>query len=42
MESLHVGDKVYYINREKSMYLAIIGNENIENGLLRSSLHENT
>ena len=33
MESLHAGDKVYYINREKSMYLAIIGNENIENGL---------
>ena len=33
MVSLHAGDKVYYINREKSMYLAIIGNENIENGL---------
>ena len=33
MESLHAGDKVYYINREKSMYLAIIGNEDIENGL---------
>ena len=33
MENLHAGDKVYYINREKSMYLAIIGNENIENGL---------
>ena len=33
MENLHAGDKVYYINREKSMYLAIIGNEDIENGL---------
>ena len=32
-ESLKPGDKVYYINRDKSMYLAIIGKENIENGL---------
>jgi len=27
------GDKVYYINRDKTMYLAIIGEEPIENGL---------
>ena len=32
-ESLKPGDKVYYINREKSMYLAIIGKENVEKGL---------
>lgn len=31
--SLKAGDKVYYINREKSMYLAVIGKENIENGV---------
>ena len=31
--SLKVGDKVYYINREKSMYLAVIGKEDIENGI---------
>ena len=30
--SLKSGDKVYFINREKSMYLAVIGKENIENG----------
>lgn len=28
--SLKAGDKVYFVNREKSMYLAIIGKENIE------------
>lgn len=32
-ETLKTGDKVYYINREKSMYLAIIGKENIEKGV---------
>ena len=32
-ENLKVGDKVFFINREKSMYLAIIGEENIEKGL---------
>lgn len=31
--NLKVGDKVYYINRDKSMYLAIIGEESIENGI---------
>ena len=30
---LKKGDKVYYINREKSMYLAVIGEEPLENGL---------
>lgn len=32
-EQLKPGDKIYFINREKSMYLAIIGTEDIENGL---------
>ena len=32
-ENLKPGDKVYYINRGKSMYLAVIGNEPIENGI---------
>lgn len=31
--NLKAGDKVYYINREKSMYLAIIGKNNIEKGI---------
>ena len=31
--TLKPGDKVYFINREKSMYLAIIGQNSIENGL---------
>ena len=30
---LKPGDKVYYINREKSMYMAVIGNEPMENGI---------
>lgn len=30
---LKPGDKVYFINREKSMYLAVIGSEKIENGV---------
>ena len=33
VETLKPGDRIYYINRGKSMYLAIIGNENIENGV---------
>ncbi len=32
-ETLKPGDKVYFINRKKSMYLAIIGENGIENGL---------
>ena len=32
-QNLVVGDKVYYINHEKSMYLAVIGNKPLENGL---------
>lgn len=32
-EQLKPGDKIYFINRDKSMYLAIIGTEDIENGL---------
>ena len=32
-DTLKPGDKVYFINRKKSMYLAIIGENSIENGL---------
>ena len=32
-EDLKAGDKVFFVNRGKSMYLAVIGTENIENGL---------
>ncbi len=32
-ETLKPGDKVYFINREKSMYLAIIGEKSVEEGL---------
>ena len=33
IKELKPGDKVYYINHEKSMYLAIIGKDDIEKGL---------
>ena len=33
VSSLNPGDKVYYINRGKSMYLAVIGYDSIENGI---------
>lgn len=33
VETLNPGDKVYFVNREKSMYLAVIGTENLEKGL---------
>ena len=33
IQSLQTGDKVYFINRNKSMYLAVIGKQPIENGL---------
>lgn len=32
-EYLQTGDKVYYVNREKSIYIAVIGKEKLENGL---------
>ena len=32
-ENLVSGDKVYYVNREKSIYMAVIGKEKIEKGL---------
>lgn len=32
-DTLKPGDKVYFVNRDKSMYLAIIGEESIENGM---------
>ena len=33
VESLSAGDKVYSINRDKSMYIAVIGNRKLEEGL---------
>ncbi len=33
VEHLNVGDKVYYVNKGKSMYLAVIGADKLENGL---------
>ena len=33
VEKIYPGDKVYYINREKSMYMAVIGKEDIEKGV---------
>ena len=33
VEKLNPGDKVYFINRDKSMYLAIIGTEKMEEGI---------
>ena len=32
-DNLKTGDRVYFINRDKSMYLAVIGQEKMENGL---------
>ena len=32
-DTLKPGDKIYFVNRNKSMYLAIIGTEKIEDGL---------
>ena len=32
-DSLKPGDKVFFVNREKSMYLAVIGTEKLENGI---------
>lgn len=32
-DTLKPGDKIYFVNREKSMYLAIIGEKSIEEGL---------
>ena len=32
-QKLNPGDKVYFVNRGKSMYLAVIGTEKIENGI---------
>ena len=33
VENLKPGDKVYFINRDKSMYLAVIGTDSIESGI---------
>lgn len=33
VDKLNIGDKVFYINREKSVYAAIIGSDSVINGL---------
>ena len=33
------GDKIYFDNRKKSIYLAVIGSENIENGINIAAAH---
>lgn len=33
VDSISAGDKVYYVNRGKSMYIAVIGNKKLEEGL---------
>jgi aspartyl aminopeptidase len=33
LTSINIGDKVYYNNRGKSVYIAVIGKETLENGL---------
>ena len=33
VDTLETGDKVYFVNREKSVYLAVIGEQKLENGL---------
>ena len=32
-DNLKAGDKVYFVNRDKNLFLAVIGKENIENGI---------
>lgn len=32
-ESLNAGDRVFYVNRDKNLFLAVIGTEDIENGV---------
>ena len=36
------GDKVYFINRDKSMYLAVIGTEKMENTIKNSQPADNS
>lgn len=33
VENIYPGDKVYFCNRDKSMYIAVIGNKKLEDGL---------
>lgn len=33
LDSINIGDKIYYINRGKNIYAAVIGKEVLENGL---------
>ncbi|MCL2354524.1 MAG: aminopeptidase [Oscillospiraceae bacterium] len=42
VESVKPGDKVYYINRDKTIYIAVIGTEPMENGLNMVGAHVDT
>lgn len=33
VQNIYAGDKVFYVNRDKSMYIAVIGKEKFENGI---------
>ncbi|MEG0074215.1 MAG: aminopeptidase [Clostridia bacterium] len=39
VKNLKAGDKVYFLNKEKSIYAAIIGKEDIKNGMLMIGAH---
>lgn len=38
-EALHAGDKIYRINREKGIILAVIGNESLKSGIRLTAAH---
>lgn len=39
VESLNPGDKIYWVNRDRSIYFAVIGTEKMENGLKIVAAH---
>ena len=39
VESLNPGDKVFWVNRNRSLYIAVIGQEKLENGLKMVGAH---
>ena len=38
-EKLNPGDKIYYVNREKAIFLAVIGTESLANGAVIAAAH---
>ena len=41
-ESLKPGDRVYYVNRDKCMYIAVLGTDDFENGINMVGAHVDT